>query len=445
MFHFQPRKHLLPVLAFAFAFPVYADPVISWSEAATAAAHAACLADNPLQESRLYAMVHLAIHDAVNAIDRRSRPYAYSTRAPAGASPDAAVAAAAKGVLASQIGSIGLPAECVAAGTRQVDAAYTAALAAMPATPARAEGIRVGEGAAAAIIARRAEDGSNAPMVDQNFPQGTLPGQWRFTPGSPPIAFGAQWGKVRPFALQNAAQFQPGPPIPIECGPGKAAGCGRYASDLEEIRRLGGDGKSMPSTRTPDQTQVALFWEESSPSSWNRIARDLATRSGLSTYQAARLFALMNTAMADGYIASWSTKFKYTFWRPVTAVREADADGNPATHGDKAWMSLRPTPPVPDYESAHALEGAAAAAVIRHVLGKDGVAITACSNSLPEGKCTDSQPVRRSFRSLTEAARENGVSRIYIGFHFRDAVDKGLKRGDQIGTWVAENTLVWER
>jgi hypothetical protein len=424
-----------------------ADAITDWNANAAAAAVAACIvpSGNPLHESRLYAMVHLAAHDAVNAIQRRSRPYAYDAVAPAGTSPEAAVAAAARDVLVSQIAIAGVPPECVGTGTARAEADYASALGAIADGPAKAQGIALGKAAAAAVIARRANDGSTAPLVDPNFAQGTAPGQWRFTPGSPPIAFAAAWGQVTPFVLHDAAQFRPGPPLAVVCD-GKHAdnadGCRKYAADLEEVRRLGSDGVSAPSARSAEQTEIALFWVESSPTAWNRIARSVSASQKLDLWQNARLFGLLNAAQADGYVASWATKYHYRFWRPVTAIREAANDGNPGTAGDAAWMSLQPTPPVPDYESAHAVEGAAAAQVMRRVFGRDNIAFSACSLALPAGsRCNDGNPVRRSFHSFHQAAEENGDSRVYVGFHFRDAVEKGLKHGRQIGEWAVDHFL----
>ena len=424
-----------------------ADAITDWNANAAAAAVAACIVpgENPLHESRLYAMVHLAAHDAVNAIHRRSRPYAYDAAAPAGTSAEAAVAAAARDVLVSQIPLAGVPPECVSAGIARADADYAGALAAIPHGAAKVQGIAVGQAAAAAIIVRRANDGSDTPLVDPAFPQGTAPGEWRFTPGSPPIAFAAGWGRVTPFVLRDAAQFRPGPPLPVGCD-GHLPGCRRYAADLEEVRRLGSDGISAPSARSAEQTQIALFWTESSPTAWNRMARSVSAAQGLDLWQNARLFGLLNMAQADGYVASWATKYHYRFWRPVTAIREAANDGNPGTTGDPAWMSLRPTPPVPDYESAHAVQGAAAAQVMKRVFGRDHIAFTACSLSLPAGsRCGDGNPVQRDFRSFDQAAVENGESRIYAGFHFRDAVEKGLRHGQQIGQWAVDRALEVQR
>jgi hypothetical protein len=279
-------------------------------------------------------------------------------------------------------------------------------------------------------------------LVDPKFEQGTATGQWRFTPGSPPIAFAAGWGRVKPFVLREAAQFEPGKPLAISCErAADKADCRRYARDVEEIRRLGGDGVGTRSARTKDQTEIALFWLESSPTAWNRIARTVSESEHLDLWQNARLFALLNAAEADGYVASWATKYHYRFWRPITAIREAANDNNPGTIADPAWMSLRPAPPVPDYESGHAVQGAAAAEVMKSVFGRDNVAFDACSLSLPAGKCGEANAVRRHYKGFAQAANENGESRILAGFHFRDAVEKGLTHGRQIGQWAISQHL----
>jgi len=426
-----------------------ADAVTDWNANAGAAALAACISpnDNPLHESRLYAMVHLAVHDALNAIQRRSRPYAYDASAPAGTSAEAAVATAARDVLVSQIALIGapFPPKCISDGIARAESDHAKDLGEIAAGAARTNGIALGRAAAAAIIARRADDGSTAPLVDPNFPQGTLPGQWRFTPGSPPIAFATSWGQVRPFVLRDALQFDPPPPLAVSCD-GKdskgAHGCRQYAEDVEEVRRLGSDGVSAPTERTPEQTEIALFWVESSPLAWNRIARTVAASRKLDLWENARLFGLLNAALADGYVASWATKYHYRFWRPITAIREGAEDGNPGTTADPGWMSLLPTPPIPDYESAHAVQGAAAAQVMKRVFGRSHIPFTACSLTLPAGSgCHDGSPVTRRFRSFDHAAQENGDSRVYVGFHFPHAVEEGLKRGRQIGEWTVDHVL----
>jgi len=411
------------------------DAVSAWNANAGKAAIAACISpgDDPLHESRMYAMTHLAIHDALNAIDRRSRPYAFKATAKPGASPDAAVAAAARDVLVALVGQISapFPPACVQAGVASVEADYTAALAAIPDGRHKARGIEVGQAAAAAILALRAADGSDTPLVVNDFPQGTAPGEYRFTPGTP-FAFAPGWGGVTPFVLHDSSQFRPGPPYPVTSR--------KYAADLNEIKALGGDGVTTPSARTREQTEIALFWVESSPLQWNRIARTVSARHD--QWAQARLFALLNMALADGYVSSFETKYHYNYWRPVTAIRAADADGNSRTSADPTWTPLVTTPPIPDYDSAHAVQGSAASTVLKRFFGTDHIGFTTCSLTLPAGEtCADPSPVTRSYATFSAAAQENGISRILVGFHFRKAVDAGIEHGHKIGDLAVDRFL----
>jgi hypothetical protein len=337
------RKHLIAVLTASACGALFApgvaggqapsmageapdsNAVMTWNANAGEAAITACLAPttNPLHESRMYAIMHIAIHDALNAIDRRFHPFAFDKRAGPGASPEAAVAAAARDVMVPLLGQ--LPRElvsqaCIDAGIASVEAAYNAALAAVPNGPAKTQGAAVGQEAAAAILALRAADGAVGPFLNPNCPQDTPLGKYRCTPGFPVIAF-ESWEKVTPFVLQNITQFRPGPPYEVtEKG---------FAADFNEVKSLGGDGMDTPSARTPDQTEIALFWYESSPLKWSRIARTVSISRGLNLWENARLFGLLNMALADGYTAMVATKNHYGFWRPVTAIHNADADGNP--------------------------------------------------------------------------------------------------------------------
>jgi hypothetical protein len=405
------------------------DVVTTWNKNAADAATAACLhiSGNALAESRMYAMVHAAIHDAMNAIDRRSRPYAYDAAAPVPSSVDAAVAAAARDVLVAVIPTLPESASCVDAGVSSANNSYLTALAAIGNGPAKSNGIALGQAAAAAILARRANDGSDIVWFDPNYPQGTAPGEWRFTPDFPfQIAFAPDWGKVTPFVLQHAAQYRASRPHQL-----RSRG---YAADFNEIKVLGGDDITTPSTRTAEQTQIGLFWIESSPLAWNRLARDVTATSGFDSWENARLFGLLNLALADGYISSWEAKYHHKFWRPITAIRNGDTDGNPDTVGEADWTPLQPTYPMPDHDSAHAVEGGAAAEVLKLVFGTDDIPFTACSTTLPATDiCTDPTPVLRSYSSFSEAADENAVSRIYVGIHFRHAVEEGVKHGRKIG------------
>ena len=413
------------------------DPVVAWSANAGDAAVAACfLGGYAPQEARMYAMAHVAIHDALNGIDRRSRPYAVDLPAAPGASPDAAVAAAAHDVLVPVLSSFSffLAAECISAGIASVEADYSAALDAIPNNAAKTQGIGLGQAAAAAILALRADDGYDTPPVDPNYQEGTAPGEYRYTPGTP-FAFAPHLGEdLTPFALKDSSQFRPGPPFRLTSR--------KYAADVNEVQRLGGDDVITPSARTDDQTEIALFWVESSPLAWNRIARTVSTQKGLDTWENARLFGLLNMALTDGYIGTFETKYLYRFWRPVTAIRLADIDGNPATTADPTWTPLVETPPIPDYDSGHAVEGGAGAQVLTRVFGTDKMRFSNCSYTLPQGeRCSDPSPVLRTFTRFSQAADENAVSRIYVGFHFRDAVEIGTRHGEKIGNWTVNHVL----
>jgi hypothetical protein len=415
-------------LALLYPRPAAADAVTDWNANAAEAALAACIApsNDPFHESRLYAMMHVAIHDALNAIDRRFRPYVFDAQAPSGTSWEATVASAARNVLVPVIGQLPFPTtpECVKAGIASVEADYAAAIAALPDNAATIQGISLGKSSAAAIVALRAGDGSELPLLDFDYPQGTKPGEFRFPPGVN-FTFGTRWGKVTPFVLNHPSQFGPGPPYQISSK--------KYTADFNEVKTLGGDGKTTMTARTPEQTEIALFWLESSPLAWNRIARSVSPSQGLDLWENARLFALLNLALADGYVGNADTKDRYNFWRPVTAIRTAD-DGNPDTVGDPAWSPLEPNYPNPDYNSGHSLEGGAAAQVLRDFFGTDNITFTACSFTLPVGsRCTDVSPVTRMYTSFSQAAEENAFSRVLAGLHFRNSTAEGLKHGEKIG------------
>jgi hypothetical protein len=433
--HITFTLFLTVFLALVWSRPASADAVTDWNANAGKAAIAACISPalDPLHESRLYAMMHIAIHDALNAIARRSRPYAFNVQVGLGPSPDAAAAAAARNVLVTAIGQIPFPPECLAAGIASVEADYAAALAAIPNGVAKTQGIEVGQLAAAAILALRNGDGSDTPLQVSDYEQGTEPGEYRFTPGFD-FVFAPGWGDVTPFVLARSSQFRANAPYAIKSK--------RYAADFDEVKALGGDGVTTASARTPEQTEIGLFWLESSPLAWNRIARSVSASEELGLWENARLFGLLNMALADGYIGSWETKFHYQFWRPITAIQTADTDGNPRTEADPTWTPLQLTYPMPDHDSAHATEGGAAAEVLMRFFGTDDIAFGNCSLTLPDGsKCSDSTPVVRWYESFSEAADENGLSRILIGIHFRKAVDEGIQHGRKIGRRAVKRFL----
>ena len=209
-------------------------------------------------------------------------------------------------------------------------------------------------------------------MVDPAYPQGTEPGEWRFTPDFPSASrSGRHWGAVTPFVLHRSSQFRPQAPYHL--------GSKTYAADYNEIKLIGGDDITTPSTRTPDQTEIGLFWIESSPLAWNRLARAISASRGLDLWENARLFGLLNLAMADGYIASWETKYHYKFWRPITAIRLGDTrTAIQIAQAVEDWTPLQFTYPMPDHDSGHAVQGGVAAEILKQVFGTDDIAFTAC-------------------------------------------------------------------
>ena len=412
------------------------NPVQRWNDTAGRVALAACLApgNDPLHESRLYAMTSLAIHDALNTIDGRYRTYALNGPRTPRASADAAVAAAARTVLTSAVENLpDLFADCRVPALEVVEDAYASALDEVPDGAPETSGVALGISAAQAVLATRIDDGADTPMIVDNYAQGTRPGEWRFTPDRP-FAFAPNWGKVTPFALRGRSAFTTKPPYKLASAV--------YATDLAEVKALGGDGIGTPSERTADQTEAARFWLESSPLQWNRIARTLAVERGLDSWASARLFSLLNMALADGYVASWAVKYEVGFWRPVTAIREAATDGNPATTADPTWTPLDTTPPIPDHDSAHSVQGAAAATVMAAVFGTDRISFSTCSLTLPDGQqCDDPTPTLRSFTGLWQAAQENADSRVWVGYHFRRASEVGLVHGRTVANLVMERGL----
>jgi hypothetical protein len=364
-------------------------------------------------DSRAFAIFHAAIHDAVNGARPRYQPYTAQLSAP-GASVDAAVAAAARDVLVALS-----PSQRV-----KVEIAYAAALLAVPEGPAKQAGIKLGQQSAAANLTRRIGDGADTSTGPAYVPNGR-PGDYDFTPpfDAPPLGPGAlfpAWGAVRPFAIELSRHQLPGP---------DKLNSAAYARDFNELKSI---GRHDSKTRTPEQTEIALFWFEFSPMGWNRIANTILVQEGADVWRSARILALVNFALADGYIAGFEAKYHFRFWRPYTAIRQGDSDGNDATRADPNWISLQAPaffiPPVPDYPSTHTVLGAAAAEVLIRNFG-DRVSFTVVSTTLPGAT--------RQFNSITAAAWENGMSRIYGGIHFRRAVRDGFQQGQGIGRQVS--------
>jgi hypothetical protein len=410
------------------------DPVDYWNTVAIQTAATAGQAVQPA--TRTLAIVQLAVHDALNTIDPRYERYAFAGSTPAGTSLEAALATAARDAVvgAISVGQLSFPGFGTAASqanaVTQVDATYGTFMAGIPDGPAKADGIALGQAAAAAILALRANDHATDFV---SYTPGTNPGDWQPTPNPLPFdppaladrlpALVPGWGLVTPFVLRQDTEFEPSGP-PRLSGP-------QYARDYEEVKAI---GDKFSVTRTADQTAIARFWYEPSGHGWARIARVVGESHLLDTWDRARLLALVHVAMADGFIAGFKAKYDYDFWRPVTAIRAGDTDGNDLTIADPAWSSLLNTPNVPDYTSTHSVLGGAAAEVMRRFFNTDEVPFTVTSGAPFAG-------ITRSYISFSEAAAENGESRIYAGIHFRTAVEDGIRQGDQVGGFVFTHAL----
>lgn len=382
------------------AAPARADTVTDWNVHATNALVTTATQPPPVATIHL-AMVHGAVYDAVNAIDRRHEPYLVKPRARRWYSKDAAAATAAYRVLASIV-----PAQQPA-----LQAHLTASLASIPDGRAELGGIAVGEAAAAAMIAARTNDGRFGAY---RFPVGTEPGQWR--PVLPmlvndPNAWVAQ---VRPFLIRSPALFATDGPYDLESR--------RYAREFDEVKRL---GSATSTERTADQTDAARFWAEG-PMIVTRAARELSYRCGLKTADTARLFAMMYLTAADTLIAVWDDKARWLFWRPITAIREADSDGNPATEADPAWLPLVNSPPYPDHPSGLTSVISAMAETLEDFFGTDRVAFSA--NSLNSG-------TTRSFERFSDMTEEVVDARVWSGIHFRKADEDGARIGKEVARW----------
>ena len=383
-----------------------ADVVTDWNQTAIRSTEIAG-APVPVQ-TRVMAIVHAAIFDAVNAIERKYAVYAVNVSAPAGASAEAAAAAAAHGVL-----------EWLYPQQKAIiDAALAASLTQIPEGAARTNGLRLGQEVAAQMLARRKDDGSAAK---QSYTFSTGAGVYQATPpmnASPILPY---WRNLKPFVMTSAKQFVfAGPPAPDSAA---------FAKDFNEVKRL---GSRATTERTVEQTAIAIHWAGSEVPPLNAVARAAAAAKGLSLVDTARLFALLNMAMTDSLIAGFEAKYTFNYWRPVTAIRNASLAKNAAIAPDSGWDPLLVTPPHPEYPSAHCLGAGAAVAVLQHVFGDDRLATSYVYPPLG---------VLLRWDSFSQIEKEVENARVWGGIHYRTAVEHGSQIGRQIGEFAIKTQM----
>jgi hypothetical protein len=387
------------------------NPVIEWNRTLLAIVRTPGAQPATIHSTRSFAMLHAAIFDAVNAIDRTYEPYALRIQhVSQKASPFAAADQAAHDVLVALYPTF----------TASLDTELEQDLDQLPDGRNKGEGIAVGEAAATAIVALRQGDGSSAtlpPFVPTN-----QPGSYQLTPPNFAPADFIQWSRVTPFALASADEFHPAPPPDLNSE--------LYTQSFKEVKSL---GLASSTTRTADQTQIGQFWNGNIQDFWNEIAQTAAIQRQLGIVRSAHLFAELNFALADTVIAFFDAKYTYNLWRPVTAVQMADRDNNTRTTADPAWLPLSgKTAPDPSYPGAHSAISTAASWVLRNYL-RNEISLDVTSESLPG--------VTRHFNSFSDAAIEAGLSRIYAGQHFRFDHYAGEFLGNRVAHAVMGSTL----
>ena len=391
------------------------NSVLEWNEQAI---NATRLARNPPpMSSFFFATFHAAIFDAVNGITRTHHGWLVDEPAPAGANMDAAVAGAAHTVMIALWSATSNP--------HNLQVAYEKALAAIPDGQAKTDGIAWGEHVAQLVLDKISTAGYNKPIPGKY--SSTEAGKWRETPSQfrPPLL--PFWGKVTPFVLTSQDQFR--------CPPPESLDSEAYAEELAFVAKHGARDNA---DRTEYQTLSTPFWNDdlgtsTPPGHWNMVAEDLVRRKNLSVPDAARLFALLNFAEADSAISCWETKFYYNTWRPETALREMNPEINAKLKADPDFIPNMPSPPFPSYTSGHSTFSAAAARTLALYFGTDDIEFSVTSDALPGSV--------RTFKKLSDAQKEAGMSRVWGGIHTISDNLEAQKAGVKIADWVMEHAL----
>jgi hypothetical protein len=400
------RRMVLPIAAaLSLAGPMAtADVVTDWNATAADITVAAGLPPPPA--NRALAMVQTAVYEAVNAVTKHYPPDRITLNATPGASVDAAVAAANRAMLSRLV-----PSQQVA-----IDKAYGSSLAAIAEGPAKTAGIAIGEQAAAAVLAWRADDGAVA--ADRYRPATTA---GVYVPTVVPAA--PHWVDRKPWVMASPDQFRPGPPPALTSEV--------WARDYNEIKAVGAKNST---TRTPAQTEIARFWETTAPTIYYPLARSVANMPGRDVTQNARLLAMTGQAMDDALIAVFDAKYCYNFWRPITAIRNGDIDGNDATERDAGWLPFIDTPMHPEYPCAHCIVSGAVAAVLVAEIGTGSMPTLSTTSPTAPG-------VVHSWTKVDDFVLEVANARIYDGVHYRNSAEVGAAMGKKIGALVAAKSL----
>ena len=401
-----PAATVLPgmIAAALLSASARADVVTDWNET-TGTLVANDVGNNP--RLRTLAMVHVAMSDAINTVQNRYTRVVATVPAAPSASAEAAAAAAARQILI----------QIYPGKNAKIEEAYAASLKAILEGPAKTEGIKLGMAVADAVQADRANDGTD--IADTYRPH-TAPGV--YVPTTLPIW--EQYAHAKPWVLKSADQFRPGPP--------PALSSVEWARDYNEVKSLGG---AKSTTRTAEQTEAVRFWENVNfGPSWQAAARELAMKQEMPLAECARMFALLNTSLANAYIVNWDAKYTYHFWRPVTAIRNGDQDGNDATERDAGWTSFNPTPMHPEYPSQATINATIASAVLESVFGPVK-AIPFTATDVRDAKRT------RQFASLADMAEEQKNVRVWGGVHYRFAIRTSEDVGRKVAAYMIENTL----
>ena len=361
---------------------------------------------SPYPAQRMMGMVHAAMFDAVNSIERRYRPYLVQLPADPATSKEAAAAAAAAAVLATI--------DEKTAGEMKV--ALATYLAPIPDGTPKTDGIKLGEAVAARVVEARTNDGADA--ADDYRPR-TTPGV--YVPTAIPIS--SMWPNMKPFAIANPSQFRPAAPIALESK--------EWATDYNELKDYGGQTSAK---RTAEQTEIARFWLIGPPMAYHPFVRQLATAKQMDVVDSARLMALAAVGLTDAIIAVLDAKYHYNFWRPITAIRNGDIDGNPATDREATWQPIANTPMHPEYPCAHCIQSGSVAGVVKGVLGTADIPEIAVNSPTAPG-------VTRRWTNMTAFADEIASARIWAGFHYRFSTRVGTEMGYQIGEYVVKNVM----